>query len=74
MENNIENAAELGVEVLDGAQKNHLLWKIASGVAIGAAVIYAGVKCTKYLIKKHHEKKGVIDGEILSVENDLTEE
>ena len=74
MENNIENAMDLGAEVLEGIPEVHVAGKHTAVVVIAAAVVTGGLAYLGYrLIKKRREKKGIIDGEILGVENDLTE-
>ena len=75
MEKNIDNAIDLGAEVLEDIPEVHVSSKSTVALVIGAAVLTGGVAYGVYrFIKKRREKKGIIDGEILGVENELTEE
>ena len=75
MENTFENAAELGAEVLEDIPKVKVSGKFTIVGIVGLVVLTGGFGYLGYrYFKKRREKKGVIDGEILGVENDLTEE
>ena len=75
MENNIDNALNLGAEVLKDIPEVHVSSKSKLALLIGLAVVTGGAAYGAYrIIKKRREKKGIIDGEILGVENEVTEE
>ena len=78
MENSIDNAIDLGAEVVGNNVsdvvpngKANVIIKVAGGVLV-LVLIGFGVK--KLIIDPRKAKKGIIDGEILSVETDVTEE
>jgi hypothetical protein len=75
MENNIENAMDLGAEVLEDIPKVKVSGRFTIVGIVGLVVVTGGLGYVGYrLWKKHRKEKGIIDGEILGVENDLTEE
>ena len=74
MENNVENAMEIGAELLEDIPKVHVVGKHTAAVIVGAAIVTGGVAYGVYRFMKYRRiKKGVVEGEIMDVDAELTE-